>query len=128
MSGMWKILIVEDDIFLRQAFRMMLEDAGYVVGEAGSGAETIESVQLDRPDLILLDLGLPDKSGLDVARELKADPETSEIVIVALTGSVGAAEKRACIEAGCKTYFAKPMSPKELLRRLPELLERPLDT
>jgi CheY-like chemotaxis protein len=124
---MWKILIVEDDIFLRQAFRMMLEDAGYVVGEAGSGAETIESVKLDRPDLILLDLGLPDRSGLDVARELKDDPGTSEIVLVALTGSVGAAEKRACIEAGCKTYFAKPMSPKELLRRLPELLERPLN-
>jgi CheY-like chemotaxis protein len=128
MNGMWKILIVEDDIFLRQAFRIMLEDAGYVVGEAGSGAETIESVKLDRPDLILLDLGLPDRSGLDVARELKDDPETSEIVIVALTGSVGAAEKRACIEAGCKTYFAKPMSPKELLRRLPELLERPLNS
>ena len=126
MSAMWKILIVEDDVFLRQAFRMMLEDAGYLVGEAGSGAETIDTVETDRPDLILLDLGLPDRSGLDVARELKARPETADIVIVALTGSVGGAEKRACLDAGCKTYFAKPMSPKELLRKLPELLERPL--
>jgi len=126
MSAMWKILIVEDDVFLRQAFRMMLEDAGYLVGEAGSGGETIDTVEIDRPDLILLDMGLPDRSGLDVARELKARPETADIVIVALTGSVGAAEKPACLAAACKPYSTKPMAPKELLRKRPELRERPL--
>jgi len=117
------ILIVEDDLFLRQAFRMMLEDAGYLVREAGSGAETIHAIQEEKPHIILLDLGLPDRSGLDIAREVKANPATESIVIIALTGSVGAAEKRACIEAGCKAYFAKPISPKELLRKLPELMQ-----
>ena len=122
MSTEISILIVEDDLFLRQAFRMMLEDAGYFVREAGTGAETIGAIAEAKPHIILLDLGLPDCSGLDVARQVKANPDTAGIVIIALTGSVGAAEKRACIDAGCKAYFAKPISPKELLRKLPELL------
>ncbi len=124
MSTPGSILIVEDDVFLRQAFRMMLEDSDYVVREAGSCADTIVSVNEAKPDLILLDLGLPDCSGLDVARELKANPATADIIIVALTGSVGASEKLACMEVGCKAYFAKPISPKELLRKLPELMLR----
>jgi CheY-like chemotaxis protein len=123
MSARAAILIVEDDLFLRQAFRLMLEDSEYIVFEAGNGADTLEVVAEAKPDLILLDLGLPDRSGLDVARELKANPATANVVIVALTGSVGAAEKRACLEAGCNAYFAKPISPKELLRKLPDLLK-----
>ncbi|HSL71355.1 MAG TPA: response regulator [Longimicrobiales bacterium] len=123
MNGSTLILIVEDDLFLRQAFRLMLEDAGYTVREAGTAEETMASVAEQKPDLILLDLGLPDRSGLEVARELKADSRTADIVIIALTGSVGAAEKRACLAVGCKAYFAKPMSPRLLLTKLPELLE-----
>jgi CheY-like chemotaxis protein len=117
-----RLLIVEDDLYLREAFRMMLEDAGYHVAEAGTGADALALVEQDRPDLVLLDLGLPDCSGLDVARQIKAQPQTVTTIIVALTGHVGGAEKQACLEAGCQAYFAKPISPKELLRRLPELL------
>jgi CheY-like chemotaxis protein len=116
------LLIVEDDLFLREAFRMMLEDAGYEVSEADCAVAALNAVQTAKPDLVLLDLGLPDRSGLDVAREIKADPRTADIVIVALTGSVGNAEKKACLEAGCAAYFVKPLSPKELLKKLPEYL------
>lgn len=117
-----RILLVEDDALLRDAFRLLLEDAGYRVAEAGSGAEALAAVAAVQPDLILLDMGLPDMNGLDVARNLRADPANAALVIVALTGRVGPEEKRTCLAAGCNAYFGKPVSPKELLRRLPALL------
>src|SRR5688572_24423120 len=106
-----RLLIVEDDMFLREAFRMMLEDAGYEILEAETGEEAVSTVQANRPHLVLLDLGLPDRSGLDVAREIKGNSLTADTVIVALTGRVGPAEKKECLEAGCSAYFAKPLSP-----------------
>lgn len=116
------ILLVEDDPLLRQAFRLLLEDAGYRVQEAGTAAEALTSVAAEPPDLVLLDLGLPDRPGLEVAREVSGNPATSHIPIVALTGRVGVAEQRACMEAGCTQYLTKPVEPRELLRRLPHLL------
>lgn len=117
-----RILLVEDDPLLRDAFELLLVDAGYEVLQAGSGTEAIAAVNTWEPDLILLDMGLPDMNGLDVARTLRADPGNANIVIVALTGRVGPEEKRACLAAGCNAYFGKPISPKELLRKLPGLL------
>lgn len=116
------ILIVEDDSLLRHAFRLLLEDAGYEVREAGSAREALAAVARQAPALILLDLGLPDRPGLEVARALTGDPDTRHIPVVALTGRVGPEERRACLEAGCKQYLAKPVEPRELIRRLPGLL------
>lgn len=118
------ILLVEDDLLLRDAFRMLLEDAGYEVLEAGSAAEALAAVAERTPALILLDLGLPDRPGLDVVRELTGEPRTREIPVVALTGNVGAEEQRLCMEAGCRQYLVKPVEPRELLRRLPDWLNR----
>jgi CheY-like chemotaxis protein len=117
-----KILLVEDDRLLRDAFRLLLEDAGYDVVEAGTGGDALALARTEQPALMLLDLGLPDIHGLDVARELTGKPETQSIRIVALTGRTGAAEERACFEAGCRHYFAKPIEPRQLLRQLPDLL------
>lgn len=117
------ILIVEDEPLLREAFRLMLEGAGYRILEAGTGAAAIETVQTEKPALVLLDLGLPDMSGLDVARRIKDDEATATTKLIALTGRVGNAERQACLDAGCTEYFAKPLSPREFLRRLPELLK-----
>jgi two-component system response regulator len=82
-------------------------------------------VEEEKPALVLLDLGLPDRPGLDVARELMRRPGTSRIKVVALTGRVGARERQECLEAGCSHYFSKPIEPRELLRQLPSLLDRP---
>jgi CheY-like chemotaxis protein len=117
------ILLVEDDPFLRDAFRLLLEDSGYRVLEAGTAAEAVEAATTRLPRLVLLDLGLPDRPGLDVVKELREDARTREMRIVALTGRVGPEEQRACIEAGCTSYLAKPIEPRELLRRLPEMLK-----
>lgn len=115
------ILLVEDDPLLRQAFRLLLEDAGYSVTEAGTATEALEHVAAQPPQLVLLDLGLPDRPGLEVARELSTAPATAHIPIVALTGRVGAAERQACMDAGCRLYVTKPVEPRELLRMLPPL-------
>ena len=117
------ILLVEDDPLLRHAFRLLLEDAGYEVHEAGTAAQALDEAATRKPALVLLDLGLPDRPGLDVARELSSRADTANIPIVALTGRVGAAEQRACMEAGCTQYITKPVEPRELLRRLPSFFD-----
>jgi DNA-binding response OmpR family regulator len=118
------ILLVEDDPLLRQALCLLLEDAGYRVVEAGSAAAALAAVADAEPALVLLDLGLPDRPGLDVARAMTADPATKHIPIVALTGRVGAAEKQASLDAGCVLYLTKPVDARTLLERLPGLLGR----
>jgi DNA-binding response OmpR family regulator len=116
------ILLVEDDPLLRHAFRLLLEDAGYTVREAGNAAEAVRVIERELPDLMLLDLGLPDRPGLDVVRELRAQERTCDLPIVALTGRSGDAERKACLAAGCTHYFAKPVEPRELLNRIPDML------
>lgn len=118
------ILIVEDDDLLRDAFKLLLEDAGYQVLEAGSARQALD-IALDRlPALVVLDLGLPDRPGLDVVRAMRQDPDLRETPVIALTGRVGEGERRACLEAGCNRYLAKPVAPADLLRELPALLAR----
>ena len=116
------ILLVEDDPLLRHAFRLLLEDAGYVVQEAGTAAQALEQAAMVKPSLVLLDLGLPDRPGLDVARELTSHPDHVGIRFVALTGRAGARDRDACIAAGCSHFFTKPIEPRLLLKRLPEIL------
>jgi CheY-like chemotaxis protein len=116
------ILLVEDDPLLRHAFRLLLEDAGYRVQEAGTAAQALEQAAAEKPQLVLLDLGLPDRPGIEVARQLTASPATAGITIVALTGRASARERDACLAAGCTHFLTKPIEPRELLRQLPDML------
>jgi CheY-like chemotaxis protein len=118
------ILIVEDDALLREAFKLLLEDAGYQVLEAGSARDAMNVVVTRFPALVVLDLGLPDRPGLDVVRTMRLDPDLRDTPVIALTGRVGEDERRACLEAGCDRYLAKPVAPTDLLRELPTLLRR----
>ncbi|HSM37535.1 MAG TPA: response regulator [Longimicrobiales bacterium] len=120
-----EILLVEDDSLLRRAFSLLLQDAGYRVREAGTAADAIEAAREEAPAMVLLDMGLPDRPGLEVARALREMPETATIPIAALTGRFGYEEEMACREAGCTHFFAKPIEPRELIRRLPAILEAP---
>lgn len=118
ITANYRILLVEDDSLLRHAFRLLLEDAGYHIREAGTASEAIAKAKVEAPDLVLLDLGLPDAPGLDVARELRRQDATRETPIIALTGRVGANLRAECEEAGCTSYLSKPIEPKALMRRL----------
>jgi CheY-like chemotaxis protein len=116
------ILLVEDNENIRHAFSILLEESGYTVLQAASGGEALAAAAGRGPDLVLLDLGLPDIGGLEVARRLKSDPGTRGIVVVALTGRALESDQRACMEAGCAGYLAKPVDALHLLRSLPEFL------
>lgn len=125
MSTHSTILLVEDDPLLREAFRLLLEEAGYGVREAGNAAQALELVRDSRPSLVLLDLGLPDRNGLDILPDLTRNTDAESgaaIPIVALTGRAGADERRRCLDAGCRDYLVKPVDPSTLLRRIPELI------
>lgn len=117
-----KILLVDDEPLLRRAFRTLLEASGYAVAEAGSAGEAIDKATTERPALILLDLGLPDRSGLDVARELADDPRTHGIPVVAMTGRSGPGIAEQCTAAGCLGCLEKPVRPRELIQRIPAWL------
>lgn len=122
MPAAASILLVEDDVLLRQAFKILLEDAGYRVLEAGTAADAIATAAREIPSIIVLDIGLPDRPGLEVARELRQEEATRDVPIIALTGRVGAHERDACLAAGCTEYYGKPLQPHRLLERLNALL------
>jgi len=116
------ILLVEDDPLLRDAMRMLLEDAGYRVREAGSAGQASAAFDSERPAVVLLDLGLPDRHGLELARDWNAQAGARDVPIIALTGRAGADERRKCLAAGCRDYVAKPIEPRNLIERLAKLI------
>jgi two-component system cell cycle response regulator DivK len=117
------ILLVEDNATIRHAFGILLEEGGYRVRQAATGEEALAIANATPPDLILMDLGLPDLNGLEVTRRLKANPKTRDSVIVAITGRALETDQAACIAAGCVGYLAKPIDTEHLLRVIPQYLE-----
>jgi len=115
-AGLPRVLLVEDNEAIRNAFSILLGECGYQVLQAASGAEALESAATARPHLILLDLGLPDMSGLDVARALRAREESRETPIIALTGRALETDQEACMAAGCTGYLTKPIDTEQLLK------------
>lgn len=113
------VLLVEDSAPIRDAFTILLEDAGYRVLGTGSGRRALELTAEHRPSVVLLDMGLPDLGGLEVVRTLKADVSTRGTVVVAVTGRDDDVDRQACLAAGCAAYLVKPVDLRALLRDLP---------
>lgn len=109
------ILIVEDNAATRELVVDFLEADGHSVLEAGTGVEALTVVAAARPDLILLDLRLPDAHGFDLARRFREDPRTSSVPILALTAYPSDQVSAALAGSGCTGYLTKPIS-RELLR------------
>ncbi len=118
---MQRILVVEDEMQIARNLRDYLEVAGYEVTVVGDGAAALSSARGDRPDLMVLDLGLPGVNGLDVARELR---RTSMIPIVMLTARGEETDRIVGLELGADDYLVKPFSPKELVARVRAVLRR----
>jgi CheY-like chemotaxis protein len=104
------ILIVEDDHELRRMFRHALGLAGYAVSDTSDGIHALQIIEQHRPDLIVLDLGLPLLSGLDVQQEIAAHAQTRDIVVVIVTGSSAPLEG-----LGVDCVLRKPVSPDEVV-------------
>ncbi len=115
------VLLVEDERKLRELVRSYLERAGFTVLSTGSGAEAITLAAAASPDLVVLDLGLPDVPGEVVARELRA---AGPIPIVMLTAKSAEEDRIAGLELGADDYVTKPFSPRELVLRVQAVLRR----
>jgi DNA-binding response OmpR family regulator len=115
------VLLVEDERKLRELTRSYLERAGFAVLSTGSGAEAISLSRSARPDLVVLDLGLPDVPGESVAREIRAAGATP---ILMLTARSSEEDRIGGLELGADDYVTKPFSPRELVLRVQAILRR----
>ena len=115
------ILVIDDELQIRRLLRITLEAAGHRVREAGTGALGLNEAAVQRPDAVILDLSLPDASGLDILRRLR---EWSQVPVLILSVRDGEAEKIAALDAGADDYLTKPFGGGELLARLRVLLRR----
>jgi two-component system alkaline phosphatase synthesis response regulator PhoP len=125
---MTHVLVVDDEPAIVDIVRDYLVDAGYRVSSARSGEEAVRLVRSVVPDLIVLDLGLPDADGLDVARQVR---QSSSVPIIVLTARGDEADRVIGLELGADDYVVKPFSPRELLARIRAVLRRtalPADT
>jgi DNA-binding response OmpR family regulator len=118
---MTTVLVVEDEPKIAQLARDYLEHAGFRVVTAGDGRSGLKAVGRERPDLIVLDLKLPDLDGLDVTRTLRKD---SNVPIIMLTARSEESDKLIGLELGADDYMTKPFSPKELVARVRAVLRR----
>jgi len=118
------VLVVEDERKLRDLVRSYLERAGFTVLSTDSGAEAITMALASVPDLVILDLGLPDVPGETVARELRGTGSTSGTPILMLTAKTAEEDRIRGLELGADDYVTKPFSPRELVLRVQAILRR----
>ncbi len=118
-----KIFVVEDNPANLLLAVTVLEADGYAVESAGSAEAARERIQLQHPDLILMDIQLPGIDGLDFTRELKANPKTASIPVVALTAHDMPLYQRAAHAAGCEGFIAKPATPTVLSAHVRDFLD-----
>jgi len=119
-----KILVVDDEEDLLELVRYNLSKAGYSVDCALNGVSALKQAKTGRPDLMILDLMLPDLDGLEVCKILKGEPDTARIPIIMLTARAEEADLVLGLELGADDYITKPFSPRVLLARVKAVLRR----
>jgi two-component system alkaline phosphatase synthesis response regulator PhoP len=120
-----KILIVDDELFIRALLEQTLEDltdAGVELLSTGTGKEAWRLVQAERPDLVLLDIMLPDISGYEVCERIKGTPELASTHVIVLTAMGQAVDRQRSFEAGADEYIAKPFDTKHLVECISDVL------
>jgi CheY-like chemotaxis protein len=122
---MARILIVEDNDMNWDMLSRRLERRGYQVTRALDGREGVSAAQSRKPDLILMDMGLPVMDGWEATRVLKAEPSTRAIPIIGLTAHAMAEDRQKVMDAGCDDYETKPLDLARLLVKIEALLKRP---
>jgi two-component system KDP operon response regulator KdpE len=121
MNRTARILLVDDDVSIQRAVAPLLRSRGYHVDVVSTGVEAVKAVAGGGPDLIVLDLGLPDLEGAEVCRQMRAHTRAP---IVILSARSGEAEKVAALDIGADDYVTKPFGPEELLARIRVALRR----
>jgi two-component system phosphate regulon response regulator PhoB len=124
-APMTRVLVVEDEKDIRQVLTYNLAQEGYETLTAESGEDGLTLARAKQPDLVLLDLMLPDVSGLDICRRLKSDPSTRSIAVIMVTARGDEIDRVVGFELGADDYVAKPFSVRELMLRVKAVLRRP---
>jgi two-component system cell cycle response regulator DivK len=117
-----RILVIEDTEDNRQIIRDLLSSVGYELIEAVDGLAGVALAQKERPDLILMDIQLPEIDGYEATRRIRAIPELARTPIIAVTSYALSGDEAKTREAGCDGYVAKPFSPRQLLAKVREFL------
>src|SRR5215210_4157084 len=118
------ILLIEDNELNRDMLRRRLERRGYAVAEAVDGLAGLAAAKASPPDLVLMDLRLPDVDGREVTRRLRSDPLTARVPVIALTAHAMEGDREAALEAGCDDYDTKPVDLARLVGKIEALLRR----
>jgi DNA-binding response OmpR family regulator len=124
MGAMTRILIVEDDPDIAELVARYLDKAGFTTERTASGRDALATIAATPPDLIVLDLMLPQVDGIEVCRAVRGDPKTSSVPIIMLTARADESERIVGLELGADDYMTKPFSPNELVARVRALLRR----
>jgi DNA-binding response OmpR family regulator len=119
-----RVLVVDDEPDTVELIAFNLRNAGYDVLSAADGAEALKKARTTEPELIILDLMLPEVDGLEVCKMLRADPVTTKIPILMLTAKAAEVDRILGLELGAKDYVTKPFSPRELILRVRNLLSQ----
>jgi DNA-binding response OmpR family regulator len=123
-NGAKKILIVEDERDILQLVKMYLEKEGFRVLTASTGSEGLKLARSEKPDLLILDLMLPEMDGLEVCKRLRSAPETAMLPIIMLTAKAEESDTVIGLELGADDYVTKPFSPKALIARVKAMFRR----
>jgi two-component system cell cycle response regulator len=117
-----KVLLVDDEATLRLLVSTTLATQNFEIIEAERGEEALRIIWEEHPRLVLLDVNLPDMSGIEICRRVKSDPMTSHVKIVMLTAVATETERQAALDAGAERYLTKPFSPLNLMETVKQLL------
>ena len=121
---MAKIVIAEDERDIRDLITFTLQFAGHEVIPTANGAEAVEAVRREQPDIVLMDVRMPRLTGYEACRQLKADEATKDIPVVFLSAKGQESEVKEGLAAGAVDYMLKPFSPDQLTARVAELLQQ----
>ncbi len=113
-----KVLIVEDEETIQRLFKDVLEKVGYKIIIAGDGEQGVQLASKEKPDLILMDVQMPIKNGLEATKEIKGNPLTNNIPVVALTALAMKGDEERVRAAGCDDYISKPVQIRALLEKV----------
>ena len=119
-----KVLVVDDEADLLCMVAYTLRSEGFLVVEAGSGAEALQQVEAERPDVVVLDVMLPDMTGVEVCKRLRESRDSATLPIILLSARVQVADKIEGLAAGADEYVTKPFDVPELLMKIKEILAK----
>jgi two-component system response regulator MtrA len=122
MSASRLVLVADDEDDILRLVTTVIERSGHEVVSVRDGVQALAAVRTRRPDLVVLDISMPEMDGLEVLRRLRADAETSELPVLLLSAQAQEADVRRGFLTGASAYVKKPFSPRELAQRVDELL------